>query len=380
MNLDSLRKYKDKSYLTDEAFAYIKDMIDKPWNITQNFLDVNSHFLKDKDVVLYALKREIADILPFLRYFHDNTEIMTIAVSQNSKAFRVASTRLRDSVELTKIAIQRDPDTISAASPRILREESIVLELIKLVPKIIAKTAFSDYFYDHKEFCLIAATLGKSVFKDISERLRDDEDVCRIGMETTFEVFNLCSARLRADRDFAHYALDKSIWNIRHITNPELLNDWTFMEEAAKSYFPVIKEIGQSVREEPKIMPYSKNMSMADWSVYLKAIKDEPLSLDTIRMYYQTLPSLEKREFLVQHANEVVKDWNNGMTSTFEFKREHLDVIDWVLDGLETELIDMPIRNEYLKEYVDDELSKRKIDGISKQEAIKKKKLRKVLS
>ncbi len=379
MNLDSLRKHKDKSHLTDEAFVYIKKMIDTPWDITQNFLDVNPHFLKDKDVVLYALERNIPNFLPFLRYFHDNTEIMTQAVRQNSKAFRLASTRLRDSVDLTKIAIQIDPDTINAASPRILREEAIVLELVKLVPEIITKTAFSDYFYDNREFCLIAATLGQTVFKDISERLRDDEEICRIGLDKTFEVFKLYSTRLREKREFALYALDKNIWNIRHIINEELLNDWTFVEDVAKSYFPVIKEVGQSVREESKIMPYSKSMSMADWSAYLKAIKDEPLSLETIKTYYQNLPSLEKREFLEQHANEVVKDWNNGMTRTFEFKREHFDVIDWVLEGLETEMIDMPIRNEFLREYVDEELSKRKIAGISKQEIAIKKKSRKTL-
>ncbi len=377
------RKYESLSRLSTKEFKEAISEVERSSPISPiSFSDEKNKnkFLCDKDVALYAIRKN-AQNLSLFTAFSDDIDVVTKAIIQDGTTLVFASERLKNSLRIVKRAIVENPNAINFASATLRNNKKYAYSLIKTNPDIISLTSFPEEFYDDKEFALYAAKTDEAAFLELSCRLRDDEEVATIGIESSADNFGKCSDRLKNDRDFALWAISKGAWNIQHVKDKKFLKDFDFVKTAIEGDFLTFQLINQELWKDERLISYSKDLSMPQWNVYMEILNDKNQyeAINALESFYKKLSVSEKNCLLERYSHELIENIDGIKFEQQVFSKHQLKVIDWVIDGLDSKILSRPIENVSLDAYIKEEVANRKIKAIQKP-LVAEKKARKTMT
>ena len=246
-----------------------------------------------RNLAMYFAETTWVGIHLLIEDYWDDKEIVLLAMKCRGTSFRFVSERLQNDIDVIRAAYRSAPSTFEEPEyeqqkKRVFHDRDLIIASMKESWHPFIAPEYSD----DEELCKVALGVFPPLFKDFSERLRDNEAFVRIAAAARGDMISYASDRLRNDKEFI---LDL------------LTNRDKYSGDSQTTYCGLLKYLPKHLRDDeeivaacvmewsPDYMSASRRLRMnADFAITLM----ETLEVD---LFYMLTPTVSKNEAVLAY-------------------------------------------------------------------------------
>ncbi len=222
-----------------------KDYCGKPTNT----------YLCSRNVAIFVSKHFSNGFSSLAKYnYADDEEIVRIAVETNGRNLIYASDRLKNNVDICKIAFMQSSDAFEDKS--LSKSRSVIVSDREFIKEYLSKAKtprIPEEYRDDDEIAALGLYTRGDNFFTISERLRGSKNHAMIAFETCGDCLKYASDRIKDDKDVVKVAVKNSGYALMY-ASAALKGDKDIVELAVKNSGTALKYASDSLKDDDNIV------------------------------------------------------------------------------------------------------------------------------
>ncbi len=321
------------------------------------FEELDKRVKQKREVVKTALSIHGNSLIHAHKKFTDDEDLVALALRTSPLALKYASERLRDNESIVLTALAGDPEALEYASDRLSDDVGFIQQVLRegIKPEIrfcgdtvknnipLAKQVIKDYPRE---------------FLNFKDDVRDNSDIVEQLLGLDPEIFNAVSPRIRGIKDIAIEAVRKYPWNLQYLSK-ELQADRDVVSLVANNAVMALTMASPELGRDVKLIFSSFDKSPYEVRYYVSQSLPKELKTEVALDIKQFL-SYQSKEWFQKAFNAVNKNGEN-LTGDINVDLE----AQWILNHCPEDILNTPVENGFLKEYISAERDRRRIYAVS---------------
>lgn len=224
---------------------------------------INKRLRDDLEVMKMAVEIDAEALCEASERIQDNIDLVLTAVNYSYRdkneiylgdpPLSCASKRLRDNLQIVSIAIQNDGQNIIYASPRALR-------VLELENEIISEQPLFDKLYPSRydfRWARDQVQHNGMTLKYLPEEFRDNDEIVRLAVIQSGAAFMFASERLRNDSDMVLLAIQHGDKSVLDYAGWPVLDDEYFAYKVMDYYPLAMQYLSDRLRRDREFVKFA---------------------------------------------------------------------------------------------------------------------------